>query len=167
MSDPFVRLAVPADLARLPQIERSAADAFLGTEIPFETVSSVTPAEAWRPALQAGTLWVVDDGEGKPLGFLGAEVDDQDLHIEELQIVRDQQGKGLGRRLLDLVIDWARCEGLATVSLTTFRHIPWNGPFYADMGFKEPAQPSEHLAEILRKEAAKGLKDRAAMVLEL
>jgi GNAT superfamily N-acetyltransferase len=167
MSEPFVRLAVEADLDRLPQIERSAAEAFIGTGVPVKAISGITPAEAWRKALVASTLWVVDDGDGAPLGFLGAEADDQDLHIKELQVTREHQGQGLGRKLMDLVIDWARCEGFSTVSLTTFRHIPWNGPFYAELGFKEPRQTPEHLAQILQLEAARGLTDRAAMVLEL
>jgi len=35
------------------------------------------------------------------------------------------------------VCDWAASTGRAFVSLTTFRDVPWNMPFYAKLGFVE------------------------------
>lgn len=32
------------------------------------------------------------------------------------------------------VPDWARSHGFTCLSLTTFRDVPWNGPFYARLG---------------------------------
>lgn len=80
-----------------------------------------------------------------------------------------QQGKGLGRRLLRHAADWARANGLKTVSLTTFRSIPWNAPFYASFGFREwdPAEAPASIQQALRNEASKGLSDRCAMVMTL
>ena len=53
------------------------------------------------------------------------------------------------------------------LSLTTFRNVPFNAPFYASAGFRiwDPA-PAE-IEVLLTNEAARGLKDRCAMVLEL
>jgi hypothetical protein len=54
--------------------------------------------------------------------------------------------------------------------LTTFRHLPWNAPFYQKVGFRilEKANLDEQLAEILEEEA-KGLDitKRVAMRLDL
>jgi hypothetical protein len=37
--------------------------------------------------------------------------------------------------LVAAVCDWARFQGYGAVTLTTFRDVAWNGPFYARMGF--------------------------------
>ena len=164
-----VRLATEADLPRLPEIELSAVDAFLNTSIPPGPLSTATPAEGWRDALNHATLWVVDDGHGAPIGFLGAHRDGGELHILEFDVKASHQGKGLGRLLLNHVIAWARAEGLSELTLTTFRDIPWNGPFYAAMGFAEisEADMPRHLAETLEAERARNLEERCAMWLIL
>lgn len=161
-----IRLAAEADLPYLPAIERAAADAFVGRDIPFEAITGVTPAEAWRPALDAGTLWIADDGE--PVGFLGATRHGRRLHIDEFDIRPSHQGRGLGRRMLGEVIGWARGEGLESLSLTTFAHIPWNAPFYASCGFIALGEdlPAD-LGAVLAAETARGLPNGVAMRLSL
>ncbi|WP_438023597.1 GNAT family N-acetyltransferase [Sorangium sp. So ce233] len=171
MRSTFVRPAIEADLYRLPEIERSASEAFRGTDLNFEALTSVTPAEGWRDALRAGTLWVVDDGAGRPIAFLGAEAVGDELHIREFDVDLDHQGQGLGRRLLSHVIAWARTAKFQALTLTTFRTVPWNGPFYAALGFRElpPAETSSRLIAILKNEARHGLDpaQRCAMRLDL
>lgn len=164
-----VRLAIKADLPRLPEIELSAVDAFQNTSIPPGPLSTATPAEGWRDALEQGTLWVVDDQQGTPIGFLGGHRDGGELHILEFDVEAGHQGKGLGRLMLNHVIAWARAEGLSELTLTTFRNIAWNGPFYAKMGFAEIADADmpEHLAETLKAERARNLEARCAMRLVL
>ena len=164
-----VRLAIEADLPRLPEIELSAVDAFLNTSIPPGPLSTATPAEGWRDALEHGTLWVIDDEQGKPIGFLGAHRDGGELHILEFDVEAGHQGKGLGRLLLNHVIAWARTEGLSEVTLTTFRSIAWNAPFYAKLGFVEisDADMPPHLTETLEAERARNLEERCAMWLRL
>ncbi|XYH94876.1 GNAT family N-acetyltransferase [Sorangium sp. So ce1128] len=171
MTSTFVRPAIEADLPRLPEIERSASEAFRRTDLNVEALASVTPAEGWRDALRSGTLWVVDDGAGTPVAFLGAEAIGNELHVRELDVDLDHQGQGLGRRLLGHVIAWARTAGFQAMTLTTFRAVPWNGPFYAAMGFQElaPAETPSRLVTILENEARNGLDpaQRCAMRLDL
>lgn len=59
------------------------------------------------------------------------------LHIDEVDVLRAFQSQGIGRALLGAAADWARTKGLQTLSLTTFRDVPWNAPFYASFGFRE------------------------------
>ncbi len=164
-----VRLAVEEDLPRLPEIELSAVDAFLNTSIPPGPLSTATPAEGWREALDHGTLWVVEDEQGNPIGFLGAHRDGGELHILEFDVEAGHQGQGVGRLLLNHVIAWGRTEGLSELTLTTFRTIPWNGPFYAKMGFVEisDAEMPPHLGATLKAERARNLEERCAMRLAL
>jgi GNAT superfamily N-acetyltransferase len=152
----------------LPGIELSAAQKFAGQDVPPELLTDVAGPETYRPHLTGGTLWVVDDG-GEPVAFLAARVEDRRLHIDELDVRQDRQGRGLGRRLLAHAADWARTRGLETLSLTTFRNIPWNAPFYASVGFRdwpEEAAPAT-VRQALAGERARGLKDRCAMRMTL
>lgn len=136
--------------------------------MPDEVFTDFTPAEDWRGRQRDGTLWIAE-ADGAPVAFLGAHGEGERLHIDEFAVAAGHQGKGLGRRMLTTVIDWARAKGFASVSLTTFRSVPFNAPFYATFGFGEWAE-SEAPASIRQRlmyEAAAGLKDRCAMRLDL
>ncbi|HEX2561259.1 GNAT family N-acetyltransferase [Phenylobacterium sp.] len=171
MSAPFIREARADELHKLPEIERSAAALFEGEGHDMDILTNVTPGEVWAPRQAAGTVWVADDGAGEAVGFLAAEVFKDELHVWELDVRQEAQGQGIGRRLMNHAIDWARGRGLARVTLTTFRDIPWNAPFYASLGFAAVAAEdlSVRLAEVLSLETSKGLNpdERCAMVLEL
>lgn len=104
---------------------------------------------------------------GQVVGFLAARAAARRLHIDEIDVHRTCQGQGLGRCMILESINWARANDLFVVSLTTFRNIPWNGPFYASLGFREWLDPPPAITEVLAKEAAMGLKDRWAMRLDL
>jgi predicted N-acetyltransferase YhbS len=113
---------------------------------------------------------VAEDGSG-PIGFAACEPFDDALHLWELAVRRERQGQGVGRALIRAVIDAAGARGCAAVTLTTFREIAWNAPFYARLGFLELAahELDGRLAEVLSREAAKGLDvvARCAMRLEI
>lgn len=80
-----------------------------------------------------------------------------------------QHGRGLGRALIQHAADWARANGRTRLSLTTFAHIPWNAPYYARVGFREwtLAEAPQDVKRALRTEAANGLSNRCAMVMDL
>jgi GNAT superfamily N-acetyltransferase len=113
-------------------------------------------------------LWVVDDA-GEAVAFLAARIAGDRLHIDELDVRQDRQGLGLGRRLLAHAKAEALARGLARLSLTTFRSIPWNGPYYARFGFRgwPAAEAAEDVQQALANETSRGLKDRCAMVMDL
>lgn len=71
--------------------------------------------------------------------------------------------------MLETAVACAREKGLAALSLTTFRDVPWNAPFYAAFGFREwePAETPASIQKLLDDEAAKGLANRCAMVMDL
>ena len=67
--------------------------------------------------------------------------------------------RGLGARLLACVCAWAQAQGYASVTLSTFRDVPWNGPFYRKHGFRElqPAEWTAGMRATRDKEAQHGL----------
>nr|WP_296599766.1 GNAT family N-acetyltransferase [Phenylobacterium sp.] len=155
-------------MAALPAIERSAAAAFEGRDVPAWLLTDASSPDNWRPQLNAGTLWVAE-ADGRLVGYLAASVVQDRLHIDEVDVLRACQGRGLGRRLLQTAADHARTTGLRRLSLTTFRDVPWNAPFYASFGFREwpPENAPPSVRQMLSYEAARGLKNRCAMVMDL
>jgi GNAT superfamily N-acetyltransferase len=157
-----VRLATTADIPALPEIERSAGAAFRGTEQAWIADDVVTEAEAY-PALIAARAVRVAEMEGVLVGFVHTEMRDDELHVWELAVRQDHQGQGAGRRLMTAARDEALAHGCKALTLTTFRAIPFNAPFYQRLGYEILDAPPPHLADILAVEAERGLTDRCAM----
>jgi len=136
--------------------------------VPHWLLTDASPADNWRPHLEAGTLWVAEV-EGEMVGYLAGRVERPRLHVDEVDVARAFQGRGIGRALLTTAADWARKKGLEALSLTTFRNVPWNAPFYASFGFREwdPANAPASIRASLAYEAAKGLENRCAMIMDL
>lgn len=165
-----IRLAVAADAAFLPGIEKSAGELFRTLpELAWIADEPIGTAEEFLPFIAAGTVWLVDDAKAGVIGELRGELVGDALHIVELAVAKDFQRRGLGRALIDAAAAWSRNRGLAALTLTTFRHAAWNGAFYARYGFVElsPAERDERLTAIVRAEEGRGLPNRCAMRLTL
>jgi GNAT superfamily N-acetyltransferase len=154
----LIRAALPEDLPLLPAVERSAAALFRGTRMGWVADGPTLAPAVLEEAAARGHLWVAARPGSGAAGFLLADVLDGDLFIEELSVARDHQRHGFGRALLAHAVHRARDGGLAGVSLTTDRDLPWNAPFYAEAGFQvlDGALLSPLLRERLAQEAAHG-----------
>lgn len=166
-----IRLAVPTDAPRLPDIERSAGQIF--RKIPgLEWIADdqVMTAEQHLPAIAAQTVWVGCEDD-MAIAFLSAQQSADTLHIAEISVHASAMGQGLGRALIKTAIEAARLAGFSAVTLTTFRDVPWNEPYYQRLGFKtlHTHQLDTHLAGILADEIKDGLpkERRCAMQLNL
>ena len=75
--------------------------------------------------------------------------------------------RGLGSELLEAVCAWGRAAGLPAVTLSTFRDVPWNGPFYQQRGFREtaPATLSTAHVRLVAAEAERGLRTDLRIVM--
>lgn len=163
-----IRAAETRDLPLLPAIEFSAAQAFEGRDVPQELLRAVSYADDWIPQLAAKTLWVAEI-DGTICGFLAATRTGARLHVDEVDVRREAQGDGIGRKLMAHAIAWAKRRKLAEVTLTTFSDVPWNAPFYSSLGFEilPAGQAPPELIAKLASEKARGLKNRVAMRLAL
>jgi len=104
-------------------------------------------------------------------GFASCEVFEDALHVWELAVAFEAQGRGAGRALMEAAVAEARRRACPAVTLTTFRDVPWNAPFYRSLGFAEipEAAFNARLAFIREREGKAGLHipSRCAMRLEL
>jgi GNAT superfamily N-acetyltransferase len=164
-----IRRARMEDAEALPAIERSAGTLFRALpDLAWIADDSVMPAEEHRPAIAAGPAGVAETAAGLA-GFLSARLMPSSLYLAELSVRRDCQEQGLGRGLIGAAAEHARSLGVPALTLTTFRDVPWNGPFYARLGFTvmEEDALEPWLAAIRAEETARGLTGRCAMRLPL
>jgi len=169
--DARVRLARSADLPLLPAIERSAAALFASQPgLAHLAAGEVISVAEHAHYLAKDGLWVAEitDTIG---GFLAATEVAGNFHIREVSVDRSAQGQGLGRALIETALCAATERGFAAATLTTFRDVPWNEPFYARVGFRvlEQAKLTPALAAILTEELAHGMPEgsRCAMLCSL
>jgi GNAT superfamily N-acetyltransferase len=143
----------------LPQVERSAGEAFRDVpDLAWVADDEVTGPREHRRLAVLGTSWVAV-ADDQLLGFAIAEhFFGPDLHIHLLAVRREAQGQGLGTQLMRTVLDYAFDSGAARVTLTTFREVPFNEPFYRRLGFTvvPPGDLDERLTRTLAAEAAAG-----------
>lgn len=161
-----IRRASLADIVHLPLIEQSAGQAFLGTTQAWVAEDDDLPVEAYPPLVESGDVQIADV-DGICVGFVVTETTDPELHVHELAVRQDQQGKGIGRALMNAAASLARRRHCRALTLTTFRSIAFNAPFYERLGYEIQQTPSPRLARILASERARGFTDRCAMRLSL
>jgi GNAT superfamily N-acetyltransferase len=93
------------------------------------------------------------------VGFALAEPSGSRLHLAEVDVLPEHGRRGVGTALVRQVERWGEARGFTEVTLTTYRDVPWNGPFYARLGYEvaPPEALDARLAEIRESEAARGL----------
>ncbi|MCU6187818.1 GNAT family N-acetyltransferase [Enterobacter bugandensis] len=164
-----IRPTTLSDVAALSAIERAAAGRFRDIpELAWLADGEVIPAEQHLDYAERGLSWLALAND-QPVGFVLAEAHPSSLFIVELSVDLDWQGKGIGRQLIACVADCARKWGLTALTLTTFRDVPWNAPFYARLGFEMMTRLTPELREKREEETAHGLAydSRCAMRLPL
>lgn len=152
--------AAKNQLCEIPRIEQAAATVFSEEDLPADIRYRVTDRDLLEAAQEDGRLWVAVDRRGRPVGFALAEVLEGEACLDEVDVHPLHMRRGLGTRLVHAVVDWAEREGYSSLSLLTFRHLPWNAGFYARLGFEpvEKTQLVPALRTILEEEGRAGIK---------
>jgi GNAT superfamily N-acetyltransferase len=147
----------------LAPIEVAAERLFVdfGIELPAD---SVTEAWAYEEACMEQRLLLAVDDANTPIGFSLLEIVDGDVYIDEVDVHPDHGRRGIGTALVRASCDWALAHGYRAITLTTWRDVPWNGPFYRKLGFEElpDAALGPGLAAIRRDQARRGLEKQYA-----
>ncbi|HUQ01392.1 MAG TPA: GNAT family N-acetyltransferase [Kofleriaceae bacterium] len=158
-----IRLARPDDLSLLAAIETAAEQLFVdfGIDLPAD---SVTEAWAFEEACMEQRLLLAVDEVDAPVGFSVLEIVDGDVYIDEVDVHPAHGRQGIGAGLVKASCDWALAHGYRAITLTTWRDVPWNGPFYRRMGFEEVADATlgPQLAAVRKAEATRGLEKQYA-----
>jgi len=156
---PRIRPALRPELPVIRDIEREAAQRFLGS--PEAWIAGDPPAPEWllEARLEEGGLWVAClDGE-RPVAALRFRPLGDSLYIEQLDVLPAFSGLRLGAALLDWAGDLARRAGFVALDLSTFRDIPWNAPWYGRIGFEVIDVLPPELETLRSEHLARGLDE--------
>lgn len=155
-----IRPARPAEIGRLREIEDEAGTLFDGLGLIDDVLDVSFPLEELRRLVDVGQVWVASDAVDRPVGMVIVSVRDHVAYVEEMDVLPEHGQRGVGSRLLARVAEWAQERGYVAVTLSTFRDVPWNGPFYRRHGFRDlrPDEWSPGMAAIRDAEACHGLR---------
>ena len=159
--------ARPEDVSEIPKIELAAARLLCG-HAPESVLRETTGDAVLHEAVRQGHLWVALAGDA-PVGFAHVGViDATTAHLEEIDVLPAHGCRGLGTSLVEEVCHWAASAGYDSVTLTTFRDLPWNMPFYKRLGFRvvPGAELSAALRAIVEEETRRGLDPSRRVAME-
>ncbi len=132
-----IRHPRPGELALLVEIERAAGRTYADHGMPEIAADDPGSAAELEPYRAAGAVWVAVDANDSPIAYILTAAIDAGLHIDQVSVHPAHRGARIGAALIDHVAGLAAASGRSAVTLTTFRHIPWNAPYYARLGFRE------------------------------
>jgi ribosomal protein S18 acetylase RimI-like enzyme len=135
MASACIRSARPLDLDTLAVLEVQAGQVFHSVDMP-EVAEAVPDREALCRSQEQGLIWVAEE-QGEIAGYIVATVLDGNAHIGQVSVAPAFARQGIGHQLICHVEDWGRSNNRPATTLTTFRDVPWNGPYYETLGYQE------------------------------
>lgn len=126
------------DIEIVQRVEQAAGELFRPLSDPRISACAdhpPTPAEALVDFVAAGGAWVAT-ADDVVVGFLAAKVVGGCGHVQEVAVLPEWNGRGVGSALLARAVAWTVRGGGTALTLTTFRDVPWNRPFYERRGFR-------------------------------
>ena len=154
-----IRAPLKEELPVLQAIEVVAGRRF--AEVGLDAVAEGPPLDlvALEAGRKASRVWVTTDRDGHPVGFVVVDRLDGAVHVEEISVLPEAGGRGHGMALLRHVEKWATTKGFPAVTLTTFRDVAWNRPWYERRGYRVLAEDewTPGLAARRAEETAHGL----------
>jgi GNAT superfamily N-acetyltransferase len=150
-----IRIARPDELEDLQRVEDASGELFRGIGMPEIADGDPLPLDVLAHLQALGQVWVAADPE--PVAWIAAAEVDGCAHVEQVSVHPNHSRRGVGRLLIDHVDAWSRSRGHAGLTLTTFRDVPWNGPYYERLGFRQVTELTPGLVEIVAREAGHGL----------
>lgn len=154
-----IRAARPSDLERLRDVERAAGRCFRDVGMPEIADDEPLPTEVLADYQRHGRAWVaVADGD-QVVAYLISDLVDGNVHIEQVSVDPAYARQGVGRSLIERTAVLAAAVGVPALTLTTFRDVPWNAPYYARCGFAvlDESEWTPGLRAIRAREMAHGL----------
>ena len=133
-----IRYGEQLDIPALISLDRAASELFRPTGLipDMSAIPESVPTDILAAAIANSMLLVVHDSDGV-VGFSLCQQIDNCLYLDQLSVHPEHGRKGIGSALVKSTFKLAKDNKLGTIVLSTFRDIPWNGPFYRSLGFRE------------------------------
>jgi GNAT superfamily N-acetyltransferase len=157
------RSARPEEIETIRALERASAQRFVGL-MDALAADEPSPAKVLTIRIADGGL-VVAVEDGTVAGFVMFRRVEARAYVEQLDVLPAFAGRGIGAALLDAAAARARAAGLDGLSLSTFREVPWNAPYYRRLGFVEATVLTPGMAAIREEHLARGLDEDARVFM--
>ena len=155
---PDIRPARREDLDALTAIEREGDQEFVALFGPLDWMATPGVERMATP----GFLLVA----GEPgVGFAHVLELEGIAHLEQLAVRPDVHRQGIGSALVRAAMAEAGGRGDDEISLCTYADVPWNGPFYATLGFEELVEPGPLHRRMREHEREIGLDEHGRRVV--
>jgi len=139
------------DIPAMIAVDKAASTLFETTGLlTSEALNDHVPPEVFEREIEVKNVFVARNRHGWPVGFVLIRTWHKGIYLDQVSVHPDHGRKGIGRALVIRVLIEAELRKLPHVSLSTFRDVAWNGPFYASLGFREisPARLDPYMREI-------------------
>lgn len=92
---------------------------------------------AYREGNQILGIVVVNESQDEEYGEIhwSTSEEDKNIVVHRLAVRPDQQGKGIGRKLMDFAEQWAKENNYDAIRLDTYSQNPRNQRFYTNRGY--------------------------------
>ena len=133
----MIRRPHPNEIKLLPQIENEADLRYARVglqrliDMPPATIASLDYGD------RHGLLWVAASPLGHPVGFALMKLRGGTAWLDQLSVLDRWQRRGYGAVLIERSARTAQARGFDALYLSTYRDVPWNGPYYERHGFEE------------------------------
>lgn len=154
---PGVRHARAWDLRRIAAVEDSGLALFEEVFGDLTGDALAAPGVEGRDRVEGPGFLLVAGEVGDPVAFAHVVYAEGLAYLAQLSVLPSQGRRGLGSALVRHALEEAWQDGFDALWLTTYRDVPWNGPFYARLGFVETDESEPFLRSQRDRERALGL----------
>ena len=136
----MIRLANIGDIPAITCCAEQAYEKYVGRigKKPMPMVQN------FGKAVAEGIVWVIEADNAFAGYLIAYEKTPGSLHVENVAVSPEHQGKGLGKRLLAFAEDLAHMRGLPQIDLYTNEKMTENLSVYPRLGFIEVDRREEH-----------------------
>jgi GNAT superfamily N-acetyltransferase len=128
-----VRRADPGDAAAIQRLVERAYERY----VPRIGLRPAPMDANYRELVARGEVWVIDGADGVPVGTIVLVAHLDHVLVENVAVVPELQGQGIGRALLDFAERHAREQGVGELRLYTHELMKENRHLYARLGYEE------------------------------
>ena len=133
-----IRPAHAGDLDDIIRADIAASALFAPTGLLSpEALDDHVEKQALLASIDADQLDVAELPDDGVVGFSQFTRIGNDIYLQQISVDPAFGRRGIGRRLMARLDERAEETGAAQITLSTFRDLAWNGPFYASLGFTE------------------------------
>ena len=163
-NDLRLRAARTSEVDRVRAIERVSASRFIGTARAALADDEPTDAATLAQRVAAGGLLVAEQ-DGEVVAFVMFREVEGCGYIEQIDVLPSHERRGIGARLIEAVAEVARGRGWPALTLSTFKDVPFNAPYYRRLGFADVEALTPGMAEIRAEHEARGLDESARVFM--